>query len=170
MKSLTLIQNEEGISPNSTGIDSKSSSVDCSSECEKKEINRNNNAENKERIEECARLSQLDGAKVRGDDSETRVLTSCNNTVDKSGMSVGEKVAAEIVEHLSEESDDSEESDNDEDDDGGWITPDNIGKVRDEVLSRQGHDKVSPATVACITTDFAMQVRYYVFSSIYLGQ
>jgi hypothetical protein len=43
----------------------------------------------------------------------------------------------------------------DEDDDFGWITPENIALKKQEVNSKV-NDK--PMKVACITSDFAMQV------------
>lgn len=50
------------------------------------------------------------------------------------------------------------DDDENEDDDDGWITPDNISHVKDEM--RKGTLDAVPAnvTVGCLTTDFAMQV------------
>ena len=50
------------------------------------------------------------------------------------------------------------DDDENEDDDDGWITPDNISRVKDEM--RKGTLDAVPAnvTVGCLTTDFAMQV------------
>lgn len=56
--------------------------------------------------------------------------------------------------------DDNENDDDDEnDDDGeGWITPDNISRVKDE-MGKASLDAVpASVTVGCLTTDFAMQV------------
>ncbi|XP_015603970.1 RNA-binding protein NOB1 [Cephus cinctus] len=53
-----------------------------------------------------------------------------------------------------EEEEDADDEGNDEDV-GGWITPKNIVKVKKEMDSDVLEDK--PATVACMTTDFAMQ-------------
>ena len=48
---------------------------------------------------------------------------------------------------------------NDEDDDSeGWITPDNIGKVKAEFGLTEAQSKPIGVRVGCLTTDFAMQV------------
>ncbi|XP_017876547.1 RNA-binding protein NOB1 isoform X2 [Ceratina calcarata] len=47
------------------------------------------------------------------------------------------------------------ESGDDDDDDSGWITPGNISNVKKEIDS--GFLEEKPATVACLTMDFAMQ-------------
>lgn len=52
--------------------------------------------------------------------------------------------------------DDNDDDDEDEDDDG-WITPDNISRVKDE-MGKGALDAVpANVTVGCLTTDFAMQ-------------
>ena len=48
-----------------------------------------------------------------------------------------------------------DDDDGDGDDDSGWITPQNIAHKKQEINSEEG-DK--PVKVACITSDFAMQV------------
>jgi len=52
--------------------------------------------------------------------------------------------------------DDDNDDDDDDDDDSGWITPQNIAHKKQEINS-EADDK--PVKVACITSDFAMQVR-----------
>ncbi|XP_076381073.1 RNA-binding protein NOB1 [Megalopta genalis] len=47
------------------------------------------------------------------------------------------------------------DNDNNNDDDSGWITPKNISTVKKEINSDLLEEK--PATVACLTIDFAMQ-------------
>lgn len=66
----------------------------------------------------------------------------------------------EVADVLSEESGDeeSEEDEDDDDDEEGWITPDNIGKIKEDALLKDGQLSLEPTVVACITTDFAMQV------------
>ncbi|XP_052889269.1 RNA-binding protein NOB1 [Anopheles moucheti] len=57
-----------------------------------------------------------------------------------------------------EEDDDFEDEDEDEDDDnddGGWITPSNIKQVKRD-MGMDLHEE-APTTVACITTDYALQ-------------
>ena len=53
-----------------------------------------------------------------------------------------------------------EEADEDEDDDDeGWITPSNIKEKRREIDGRSAEeDEQKHVKVACMTTDFAMQV------------
>ena len=50
---------------------------------------------------------------------------------------------------------DDDDGDDDDDDDSGWITPQNIAHMKQEINS-EADDK--PVKVACITSDFAMQV------------
>lgn len=66
----------------------------------------------------------------------------------------------EVADVLSEESgdDESEEDEDDDDDEEGWITPDNISKIKEDALLKDGQLSLVPTAVACITTDFAMQV------------
>ncbi|XP_011862818.1 PREDICTED: RNA-binding protein NOB1 [Vollenhovia emeryi] len=52
-------------------------------------------------------------------------------------------------------SDESFENEDDDDDDSGWITPANVSKVKNQMGSEIFEEKA--ATVACLTTDFAMQ-------------
>lgn len=53
---------------------------------------------------------------------------------------------------------DDEEEDDDEDDDGGWITPGNIQQVKHSMV---GNTETVQLDVACLTTDFAMQVGIF---------
>ncbi|XP_046675409.1 RNA-binding protein NOB1 [Homalodisca vitripennis] len=57
-------------------------------------------------------------------------------------------------EYISEEDNDGSEEE-DDDDDSDWITPENIGKMKQQMNFGLSEDK--PVTVACLTTDFAMQ-------------
>jgi RNA-binding protein NOB1 len=56
-----------------------------------------------------------------------------------------------------EEEEDESEEEEDDDDDGGWITPGNIQQVKH---SMAGNTETVQLDVACLTTDFAMQVGY----------
>ncbi len=58
---------------------------------------------------------------------------------------------------LEEESESETDDDTDSDDGGGWITPNNIAAVKKSL----GEPKAERANVpvACLTTDFAMQVQ-----------
>ena len=52
-----------------------------------------------------------------------------------------------------------EEVDEEDDDDEGWITPSNIKEKRREIDGRSAEeDEQKHVKVACMTTDFAMQV------------
>ena len=51
------------------------------------------------------------------------------------------------------------EADEEDDDDEGWITPSNIKEKRREIEGRSAEeDEQKHVKVACMTTDFAMQV------------
>ena len=63
------------------------------------------------------------------------------------------------VRHENEEqSDDDSDEDNDEDEEG-WITPDNLQQACEE-MGGVLEEEPKGIAVGCITTDFAMQVRY----------
>ena len=59
--------------------------------------------------------------------------------------------------------DDDEEGEEDpgedDDDDEGWITPSNFAQKRLEMFGVEASKKPEVVKVACMTTDFAMQVR-----------
>ncbi|XP_051159958.1 RNA-binding protein NOB1 [Leptopilina boulardi] len=55
----------------------------------------------------------------------------------------------------SDSGNEAEEENSDEDDDNGWITPGNIEAIKKQMESDVIDEK--PATVACLTMDFAMQ-------------
>lgn len=61
---------------------------------------------------------------------------------------------------MDEEYTDSASSEEEEDGDVGWITPENIAKVKKEMGGCEDITE-NPPTVACVTSDFAMQVRIY---------
>lgn len=57
-------------------------------------------------------------------------------------------------------SSDNDSDDDENDDDGiGWITPENIREVKKKMGKETVDDK--PVEVACISTDFSVQVRYF---------
>ena len=64
------------------------------------------------------------------------------------------KVLERVKDDEDEESGISEEEE--DDDGGGWICPGNLAEARREML--QGTVEEKTPTVACLTTDFAMQV------------
>ena len=55
---------------------------------------------------------------------------------------------------------DDDDDEDDYDDDDGWITPDNIGHIRDKMGKGAFGEVPSNVTVGCLTTDFAMQVLH----------
>merc|ERR1712137_1408013 len=67
---------------------------------------------------------------------------------------VEEEVVEEEVEEVEEEEEEVEEEEDDDDDDG-WITPRNIDQAKN---SMNGVLETVQLEVACLTTDFAMQV------------
>jgi RNA-binding protein NOB1 len=52
-------------------------------------------------------------------------------------------------------SEDDDESDDDED---GWITPSNLRAAKESMVSEDVKTSQGQVEVACLTTDFAMQV------------
>ena len=54
---------------------------------------------------------------------------------------------------------DDDEEDDDDDDDEGWITPGNIEAMKQASLAIN-HVQLSSLPVACLTTDYAMQVGW----------
>ena len=79
-------------------------------------------------------------------------------------MAINEKTEGSPVSDDGEPDDDSveeeeEEEDDEEDDDEGWITASNIREKRREIDGRTAEDEEQKhVRVACMTTDFAMQV------------
>lgn len=55
---------------------------------------------------------------------------------------------------------DDDDDEDDYDDDDGWITPDNIGHIRDKMGKGAFGEVPANVTVGCLTTDFAMQVLH----------
>ena len=80
----------------------------------------------------------------------TRVGETCEKRVQG-----GDTLLASSVQEGYSDSDNDSETDDDEDD-GGWITPSNIASVKKSI----GETRMERASVAvaCLTTDFAMQV------------
>ena len=77
-------------------------------------------------------------------------------------MAINEKTEGSPVSDDGKPDDDSveEEEDDEEDDDEGWITASNIREKRREIDGRTAEDEGQKhVRVACMTTDFAMQVR-----------
>ena len=106
-------------------------------------------------------LEIIDGLKEESDLSsdkngqstgmETLTTIACNSALHDSGDNEDEFCG-----------DDDNEIDSDlnsKSDDDGWITPDNISNVKDE-MGRGGFSAApaSDVTVGCLTTDFAIQV------------
>ncbi|CAB3365903.1 Hypothetical predicted protein [Cloeon dipterum] len=67
----------------------------------------------------------------------------------------GEKEKPEQEPEEEVESAESEEEEESEDDDGGWITPSNLKEAQGKLGETEINDDVP--TVACVTSDFAMQ-------------
>ena len=73
--------------------------------------------------------------------------------VDETSVSDGGEQDGDSVEE------EEEEADEEDDDDEGWITPSNIKEKRREIDGRSAEeDEQKHVRVACMTTDFAMQV------------
>ena len=80
-------------------------------------------------------------------------------------MAISEKTEGSPVSDDGEHDDNSvgeeeDEEDDEEDDDEGWITASNIREKRREIDGRTAEEEEQKhVKVACMTTDFAMQVR-----------
>lgn len=67
-----------------------------------------------------------------------------------------------LPEDLLEEAEESEEEEGEDagdDDDEGWITPSNIKEVKRQMGIGVAETEQTRVSVACLTTDFAMQVK-----------
>ena len=67
-----------------------------------------------------------------------------------------------------EDSEEEEDAEGDDDDDEGWITPSNIKEVKRQMGIGVAETEQSRVSVACLTTDFAMQVKRSVLWSQWL--
>ena len=61
-------------------------------------------------------------------------------------------------EDMNVESAEAVDDEDEEDDDEGWITPENLSAARKAMCNGDMEDVSSEISVACMTTDFAMQV------------
>lgn len=61
-------------------------------------------------------------------------------------------------EHGSDDEQEEDDSDYDDDDDEGWINPENLEKACSQ-MGGVSEEVAKGLTVACVTTDFAMQVE-----------
>ena len=55
---------------------------------------------------------------------------------------------------------DDEDVGDDEDDDEGWITPENVAEIKKADIARN-QTEIQDLTVACLTTDYAMQASWF---------
>lgn len=58
------------------------------------------------------------------------------------------------------ESEEEEEDSEDDEDEEGWITPGNVDEMNQMMTGSVPGDVQEMCKVACLTTDFAMQVSY----------
>jgi len=56
--------------------------------------------------------------------------------------------------------DNDNEDDDDDDDDEGWITPSNIEAMKQATIAVT-QSQMEELAVACVTTDYAMQVTFF---------
>ncbi|KAK7114004.1 RNA-binding protein NOB1-like [Littorina saxatilis] len=95
-------------------------------------------------------------------DTDTAVEQSGDKMETSTADAAGDNTSNDILpENLIEEGEGSEEEEeeeeDDDDDDGGWITPSNIKEVKQQMGAGCMEAAKDPVTVACLTTDFAMQ-------------
>lgn len=91
------------------------------------------------------RTDQCDEAEPKPEQSQSVDADIDNTTCDMDDDDEG------IVEE-------EEDDDDDEEDNIGWITPQNISQVREQMVG-SGETNLEGIKVGCMTTDFAMQVR-----------
>lgn len=108
--------------------------------------------------EECGdNLNEDEVEMEQAHDSKVKSLENCN--MDTDGCQFEEIVSnkGEIAEG-SEVAHGFEDADDDNDDNDGWITPNNLDKVK-QTFGMVGDTKIKESNVksACLTTDFAMQ-------------
>lgn len=84
------------------------------------------------------------------------VISANQDTPEDNPADPGE-VQSEEEEYSTEEDESEEEEEEEDDDGGGWITPGNIEQVKH---SMAGVTETVQLEVACLTTDFAMQVDF----------
>lgn len=98
------------------------------------------------------------GASLQKKDPEA---TKTNNSVEQKSVAV---IVDESAPSCPEEDDDVEGSEHEEeeeedDNEGGWITPSNYkNKLKEMEGETEPEDETTHIPVACLTTDFAMQV------------
>lgn len=93
------------------------------------------------------RTDQCDEAESKPEQSQSEDAGIDDTTCDMDDDDEG------IVEEEEDEDDDDDEEDN-----IGWITPQNISQVREQMVG-SGETNLEGIKVGCMTTDFAMQVR-----------
>jgi len=118
------------------------------------------------KLEPQMKKSVVVGPRPPGSDKVEKIAGFYMPKSDKKEDEVMEQLAdqvSEVAVHEEEEeeeeefSDVEEEEEEEEDDDDGWITPGNIQQVKH---SMNGVLETIQLEVACISTDFAMQVTY----------
>lgn len=94
------------------------------------------------------------------DESSTGEITTAMETLTTNNSTLNDSRDNDegFEESENVDNDDDDLDSNDDDDDDGWITPDNISRVKGQIGKGTLHAVPANVTVGCLTTDFAMQV------------
>lgn len=110
-----------------------------------------------------SRCSRFVWQKASNPSVEEETEVAAPDKLDADNTAVPEGDSGDVLpEALLEEREDSEEEEDAEgvdDDDEGWITPSNIKEVKRQMGIGVAETEQSRVSVACLTTDFAMQVK-----------
>lgn len=81
-------------------------------------------------------------------------VNDCDQKMSPGCLQQGDVLPLEMVGEETINEDEWSEEDDEDDDDEGWITPDNIKRIKQNL---PGEKEVTNVAVGCMTTDFAMQ-------------
>ena len=119
-----------------------------------------------------SRCTRFFGQKASNPSVEEETEMAAPEKLDADDTAIPEGDGGDVLpEALMEEREDSEEEEDaegDDDDDEGWITPSNIKEVKRQMGIGVAETEQSRVSVACLTTDFAMQVKRRVLWSQWL--
>ena len=121
--------------------------------------------------EKCSMEDEINSRNSQKDDgySDDEEWYSSEETLDDDEYYNTIEHSDDLIENEEKEEyeEDDEKISNNDDDDEGWITPKNIASMK-KGISNQSNVNTEPLKVACLTTDFAMQVFYSLFKSFLL--
>ena len=128
--------------------------------CNETNTHSDNTVEGTKCLEKTAEILQNNENRITENDEKKVDVNEENSELCKKVEELGEgDIIPDDMIGEESDSDDDDEDDDDSDDDDGWITPSNIRSVKEKM----GGSDVEKAevSVGCLTTDFAMQVHFY---------